>query len=512
MPILEREEVIEAAGLEAWQAPARRTRHGDFKTGAALASMFATMREQRVEAEVLQQAVLRGRRVAESSQRWWLEASILQADRWGEVNAAEMRARRAESAAARTPLVSEADAYDPNKYRFSPDAEVVKRPQVAMNANRFASVPDAAAALLTACEEGDERSLEHLLRRHDSSSLLRFVQLGTQKSALHLAAQHGHAGVCGRLLEQSANAHAPDQHGRSPLALACVHARPLVVKQLLHAKAHPETWDLMERNALHLACCCSDPDIAVLLLGHSPRLINEPDGRGRTGLWYCLSSVHRSKRQKLMKQLLTQRADANLTDSHGRSPLWYASKAGLTSFVAPLLDHHADPNLRDEDGLSALNVARSFNTSARLDVKADIAENMYQPAVEIISVSIPRVSPSGPMLQQPSAPAIDVTGGWSCDEGTTLITLRQDPSSGAVTGEIASSSPGRPELALYGRVIEDQLIYSTGPSHEQTTFKLHLVEGCRVLKGRWEDFRGCSGRHEMWACQPASPASSAVAE
>merc|ERR1711964_841778 len=100
-------------------------------------------------------------------------------------------------------------------------------------------------------------------------------------------------------------------------------------------------------------------------------------------------------------------------------------------------------------------------------------------------------------------------GAWSCNGGQTIITLRQDPTSGDVAGGIFT--PGQPELGFEGYVVEDELIYTTGSRHEPTTFTLHLAEDLQVLRGRWEDFRGGSGHSEMRAnYQFASPAANLI--
>jgi len=264
----------------------------------------------------------------------------------------------------------------------------------------------------------------------------------------------------------------------------------------------------MERSAMHVACCCPDPAIAKLLLNHNPRLANVPDGQGRVSLWYCLASIHHKKRRDIMKELLKRRAEVNCADSHGRAPLWYASKGGLPSLVSLLLEHRADANMRDHDGLSALDVSRGPVTGAYLDPDFDkayesdathvVVEELANVRVEIANGEQTMQGLRSRLQQEATVPLIDVTGCWRGDDECTFIALRQDPSNGEVAGKICT--PGQPELSFDGRVVENELIYTTGPRYEPTTFRLRLDHDFCILRGRWDDFRGGSGFLEMQSC------------
>jgi len=475
-----------------------------------------------LEALFARAGVPRGRGAEGISELWWLDASILHADASGDVEASELHARRLQKAALRAPLVAAADTYDPKTYltkAISAQASACqpKRKHI----GSLPTGPEMAAELLEACRQGDEQLLKRLLRRHDAKELLRYVEAGTQKTALHVAARYGHEGACAQLLEQGVDVHAPDKHGRSPLAVACMHARPLAAKQLLQARALPWQWDNMERNALHLACCSNDPTVPQVVLSSNPRLVNTPDGLGRTCLWYCISSVHAKQRQLLMKQLLNSRADVNIADAYGRTPVWFASRRGIPSLVSLLLEYRADLNLCDQDGLSALDVARGALTRACLDVdygsgvpphvtKRELASDMQDMLKQVRNQVAEReqmIDGFRTKLQDFQTPLIDVTGSWVCNHRQTLIKLRQDPLHGDIAGEICSLLPprpgllpNRPPIQFHGRVVEDKLIYSTGPRHQPTTFTLRLVEGGQVLEGTWQDFRGASGDFKMRAC------------
>lgn len=524
--ILDSSDVLEASGLGEWQVsgnPTYRSGPGPSRVPCLVSAIHNTGDEHKMEADITQKAVMRGSRSGGVSDRWWHESSVYYADTCGQVEAAEIRARRAEKAAGRPPLVEDKDTYNPKKYLVDPNMEVITKSQLEANGCSLLSGPDAAAMLLTACQGGDEQLLARLLRRRDSHDLLRYAEASTHKSALHLAAQRGHAGTCARLLEHSADVHAPDKHGRTALAIACMYARPHIVKQLMHSHAQPGSWDLMERSAMHLACCCSDPHVASLLLSMHPSLLDQQDGHGRTSLWYCLSSIHKRKRPQLMEDLLRHHANPNIPDCHGRAPLWYAARAGLAPLVGFLLDYRADPNVRDHANNTAFEVARGTVARAYLDPHFDDAyltvagaenddsalkaqgETLQNDAalkdLQQVQVEMAKreqtIHGLRTRLQEMPALDVNVTGVWSCNEGRTLIMLRQDQETGEVVGEIAT--PGLPELVFEGRVVADELTYTTGSKGQPTTFTLYLVEDSQVLRGRWKDFRGGSGEFEMHA-------------
>jgi hypothetical protein len=65
---------------------------------------------------------------------------------------------------------------------------------------------------------------------------------------------------------------------------------------------------------------------------------------------------------------------SNAQDEAGDSPLILATKSGQPEIVKFLLDHGADPKLKNKDGRTALKVARLILSGAHLNLSPDAAK------------------------------------------------------------------------------------------------------------------------------------------
>mmetsp|Transcript_112991 Transcript_112991/g.319612 ORF Transcript_112991/g.319612 Transcript_112991/m.319612 type:complete len:721 (+) Transcript_112991:129-2291(+) len=95
-------------------------------------------------------------------------------------------------------------------------------------------------------------------------------------------------------------------------------------------------------------------------------------------------------------------------------------------------------------------------------------------------------------------PTIDVNGTWNAAGGSggVLITLRQNPETGDVCGDLVH--PPAPSITIVGQVRGDVLMYLLDDGGDVTTFSVSFAEaGGDMLVGRWEDWDGNSGGHMM---------------
>ena len=158
-------------------------------------------------------------------------------------------------------------------------------------------------------------------------------------NALHHASIHGRLEMVQYLLDAGAFIDAPilgltDSRGRSPLMLACNHSHWQVVSTLLARGANVHALDLLQRNALHHACeAGKQPDSDV--------------------------TVYR---------LLTAKAEVDLADVSGTTPLMYASMSGSRQLVRTLLFWGADAHARAHSGLDAVRMARKCNNLSVVDI------------------------------------------------------------------------------------------------------------------------------------------------
>eukprot|EP00042_Codosiga_hollandica_P033008 m.215798 g.215798 ORF g.215798 m.215798 type:complete len:264 (+) comp54085_c0_seq11:167-958(+) len=76
-----------------------------------------------------------------------------------------------------------------------------------------------------------------------------------------------------------------------------------------------------------------------------------------------MSALHLAAcdRAEILEFLLEQKVDSNLLDGGGRTPLMYAAHQGTAACARALLQHGAKADLRDEEGSSALDLARKYS-------------------------------------------------------------------------------------------------------------------------------------------------------
>jgi len=93
--------------------------------------------------------------------------------------------------------------------------------------------------------------------------------------------------------------------------------------------------------------------------------------------YYLRDEVFRSN-QAGVKSILALKANPNVSDKEGRSPLLYAAFLGSVGIVESLLAYDADPDLQDLRGATAISVAtyRKSNEVVQLLIKYKADPNL----------------------------------------------------------------------------------------------------------------------------------------
>lgn len=175
-------------------------------------------------------------------------------------------------------------------------------------------------ALAHAVEHGHTRIVQHLL-----------IANATIGNLLCLAARVTDGRIVELLLQHKAPAHVVDFKGDSALHIAAAHGRVSAVALLLNAKANIDLADASGCSALMRAC-------------NSTRLTSVQQQGARPDAF---------KRATLVDALLTAGANPNATDATGRTALSLAALADAHSMPS-LLNAKADCNLADQDGKTPL--------------------------------------------------------------------------------------------------------------------------------------------------------------
>jgi ankyrin repeat protein len=173
-------------------------------------------------------------------------------------------------------------------------------------------------------------------------------RLENGKTALNWAAGNSQVDAVRFLLSKKARVDIADSQGQTPLAWAAHADCAEVVALLLDRFADSQSVDQLGKTPLHWA---KSKKVAELLI-KAGALVNAQDKEGKTALsWACYEG-----RLDLARYLITRKAQINLCDELGCSPLYWA--AGHPDLVDMLVSHK-ETNLRchDKEGLNALHCA-----------------------------------------------------------------------------------------------------------------------------------------------------------
>ena len=110
-------------------------------------------------------------------------------------------------------------------------------------------------------------------------------------------------------------------------------------------------------SALTLACYYSNNDVATYLIEHV-KDINSKSGYGTP-----LMAATVKKNSNLVKLLLENNANPNLTDQNNSTALHFSVIFNQQEIIELLMKHKADPNIKDNRGNTALDYAKITNNN-----------------------------------------------------------------------------------------------------------------------------------------------------
>ena len=146
-------------------------------------------------------------------------------------------------------------------------------------------------------------------------------------------------------------------------SIAIEKGRVELVKIMLDAGADVNLATLEQITPLIAAAYAGNPQIVEMLLAKRPRL-EEQDRMHKSALVYAAGMGHR----QVVAQLLAAGATIDAAYVDGLTPLMWAAGQGHPQTVKLLLDSGANPTLKDERGLTALDIARQNQQQAVVDL------------------------------------------------------------------------------------------------------------------------------------------------
>jgi ankyrin repeat protein len=170
---------------------------------------------------------------------------------------------------------------------------------------------------------------------------------------IHVAAREGHSTVINVLIESGTDVNARNGYGRTPLILAAENGKAAACEALLEARAEIDAKNSDDETALFRASTRGFPEIVEKLLKRHAD-VNMTNSKGWTALHAAMDSMDRVD---IIKLLLESKADPNIKNDYGSTPIVLAAQDGRTDVVHLLLQAGADPMARNSSGSTSLHRA-----------------------------------------------------------------------------------------------------------------------------------------------------------
>jgi ankyrin repeat protein len=190
-----------------------------------------------------------------------------------------------------------------------------------------------------------------------------------QDSVLHLAAQGGNADLVKLLIEQGLDVNARNASRSTPLHQTTFSDREEAAKVLIAAKADVDAQNSSGISPTLWASSYDSPNVLKLLLEAGCDPNQRGAGDGTTPLGTACHYSNLGTVPDCVKVLVASGADVNRIGSKGRPCIhWAVAWAGGVPLVQYLLDHGADPMIRDSSGETAMDIARREQKTQVLQV------------------------------------------------------------------------------------------------------------------------------------------------
>jgi len=212
-----------------------------------------------------------------------------------------------------------------------------------------------------AVERGDREDVARALR---FGALVDEPEAMEGKTALHIAAERGHQGICSLLLANAASPDARDGLNATPLLVACLFGRESCANILL-----PRTQDLNAKDAIGGTALWHASKNGLTLIARD--LLRQGALVGATDR-FGYSELHVASHARIVKLLLSNGANPAALTNHGQNPLHIVCNrrflvisplnpaealADAIERVSLLIEAGAAINARDDAGLTPLGVA-----------------------------------------------------------------------------------------------------------------------------------------------------------
>ena len=201
-------------------------------------------------------------------------------------------------------------------------------------------------------------------------------KLNTQPMDFINAVEKGDAKAVKTLISEGADVKTKDKNGKAAIVIATEKGYSEVLKLILENGADPngKYFKNPKANLFVLSMHNDHLDAALVLLKSGAAAdFNHKFQSGKTALMIAIES----KNQDLATYLLLKKFNVDACDDFGNTALMYAVKYDLFSTAKKLLELGADPTLRQVDGKTALDIAKSKNNQSLIRILSE-AEKQWK--------------------------------------------------------------------------------------------------------------------------------------
>ena len=189
---------------------------------------------------------------------------------------------------------------------------------------------------------------------------------------LHIAAATGDIAIVELLIRKRADIEAvltwPNTQRLlefTPLHVAIIYHHPAVAHCLVSKGANIHTKTRIGDTALHVACKCHNFESSELLIQYGADLSTK--NFFGSGLMHDLIRAgNKYRSQELLSLLLTKGAPIHAVDYRGKTALFYAVAIGELTLIETLLSNGAEANVSDRFGKSLMHYAAESKTGDRI--------------------------------------------------------------------------------------------------------------------------------------------------
>ncbi|XP_011403628.1 PREDICTED: ankyrin-1-like [Amphimedon queenslandica] len=232
--------------------------------------------------------------------------------------------------------------------------------------------------LMAVAMTNQEEIFAVLMDRYQDRVMIDFQDINGFTALLY-ACQHGYTFIVERLLKAKANTNLKVKNGLTALHLACYLGHQELVKQLLNCNADPNISLQDGTTPLITATYYKYYKIVKLLLQSSALVDTQTDSTTGQATALLIASVDDDV--QMMFLLLNAKANVNIKDAAGMTPMHKACFNGNKEMVQRLLENGANPNLCTLTGDTPLHTAFCGKINAEI-IRLILAAGANPNAVE----------------------------------------------------------------------------------------------------------------------------------